>query len=87
MMVVNVKLPDIRFCDDCPCMNNDCDYGTSCNLGYFKEGCEESVTINIKTNVIRKTFNTGDDKQEKFNPFTDRHRTLRPDCCVSRHGE
>jgi hypothetical protein len=24
---------EIVFCNDCPIMNSDCDYGWSCNLG------------------------------------------------------
>ena len=33
-MRIDIKLDDPRYCDGCPCLNEDYEEGESCNLGY-----------------------------------------------------
>ena len=67
---------EYTICDDCPCMNNDHEYGESCNLGYDVEYIElnNAGRVHASTNcklqhVLFEAYNDFNVNQE-YKPKT-----------------
>ena len=56
-MEVKINLPNWKFCGNCPFMNSDYEYGSSCNLGYWGDSGE-----------VWMWFNKIDGRSQKLHP-------------------
>lgn len=45
-MNLKIKLPNYKYCDGCPCLNNNPECGTSCNLNYWTNNRDVLVRTN-----------------------------------------
>ena len=54
-------------CNDCPCLNNDADYGYSCNLDYTIESGVFGA-ISLSCGLVKIEFLNSDGKLETITP-------------------
>lgn len=57
-------------CNRCPCLNNDADYGYTCNLGYKIKSSMFGASSN-DCKLIKIVFVNDKGKEEEFTPEED----------------